>query len=81
MATIRVHEDQENRMNDVRRGKESITVPIQSQTLQLTKRAVLGVLHNNCNRTTKSVCIYFVSSLPRFFRSKNSTTSYLYYIQ
>ncbi|XP_017757033.1 PREDICTED: cyclin-A2 [Eufriesea mexicana] len=54
MATIRVHEDQENRINDVRRGKENITVPIQNQTLQLTKRAVLGVLHNNCNRNTKS---------------------------
>lgn len=54
MATIRVHEDQENRISDVRRGKENINVPLQNQTLQPTKRAVLGVLHNNCNRNTKS---------------------------
>ncbi|XP_012164882.1 cyclin-A2 [Bombus terrestris] len=53
MATIRVHEDQENRISDVRRGKENISVPLQNQTLQPTKRAVLGVLHNNCNRNTK----------------------------
>ncbi|KOC66169.1 G2/mitotic-specific cyclin-A [Habropoda laboriosa] len=53
MATIRVHEDQENRIADVRRGKENITMPLQSQTLQATKRAVLGVLHNNCNRNSK----------------------------
>ncbi|XP_076249805.1 cyclin A [Calliopsis andreniformis] len=54
MATIRVHEDQENRITDVRRGKESISVPLQTQTLQQTKRAVLGVLHNNCNRNPKT---------------------------
>ncbi|CAK9825104.1 G2/mitotic-specific cyclin-A [Anthophora retusa] len=53
MATIRVHEDQENRIADVRRGKENITMPLQNQALQQTKRAVLGVLHNNCNRNTK----------------------------
>lgn len=53
MATIRVHEDQENRYADIRRGKENITMPLQSQTLQPTKRAVLGVLSNNCNRNTK----------------------------
>ncbi|XP_017881629.1 cyclin-A2 [Ceratina calcarata] len=53
MATIRVHEDQENRIGDVRRGKENITMPLQSQLLQPQKRAVLGVIHNNCNRTTK----------------------------
>ncbi|CAL7945136.1 unnamed protein product [Xylocopa violacea] len=52
MATIRIHEDQENRIGDVRRGKENITMPL--QTLQPTKRAVLGVLHNNCKRNTKS---------------------------
>ncbi|KAG9436706.1 cyclin-A2 [Apis mellifera carnica] len=46
--------DQENRISDVRRGKENINVPLQNQTLQPTKRAVLGVLHNNCNRNTKS---------------------------
>ncbi|XP_053976658.1 cyclin-A2 isoform X1 [Hylaeus anthracinus] len=54
MATIRVHEDQENRIVDIRRGKDNITVPLQSQTLQPTKRAVLGVLHNNCTRNPKT---------------------------
>ncbi|KAG7204794.1 hypothetical protein KM043_005201 [Ampulex compressa] len=54
MATIRVHEDQENRIADVRRGKENIAVPVQNQGLQQTKRAVLGVLHNNCNRNSKT---------------------------
>ncbi|XP_076624758.1 cyclin A isoform X2 [Colletes latitarsis] len=49
MATIRVHEDQENRIADIRRGKDNITVP-----LQATKRAVLGVLHNNCTRNPKT---------------------------
>ena len=54
MATIRVHEDQENRIADIRRGKENITLPLQTQTLQPMKRAVLGVLHNNCNRNPKT---------------------------
>ncbi|KAH0951823.1 hypothetical protein HN011_011255 [Eciton burchellii] len=55
MATIRIHqEDQENRITaDLRgRGKENhIIVSTQTQTLQQqNKRAVLGVLHNNCAR-------------------------------
>lgn len=86
MATIRVHEDQENRISDVRRGKENINVPLQNQTLQPTKRAVLGVLHNNCNRNTKSVCIDFLFFLPRFCSLKNLMlflmiifNDYLYY--
>ncbi|KZC10100.1 PREDICTED: cyclin-A2 [Dufourea novaeangliae] len=54
MATIRVHEDQENRIAEIRRSKENITVPLQTQTLQQTKRAVLGVIHNNCNRNSKA---------------------------
>ncbi|XP_076227714.1 cyclin A isoform X2 [Nomia melanderi] len=54
MATIRVHEDQENRIADIRRGKENITVPLQTQTLQPSKRAVLSVIHNNCNRNSKA---------------------------
>ncbi|XP_076380621.1 cyclin A isoform X2 [Megalopta genalis] len=53
MATIRVHEDQENRIADIRRGKENITIPLQTKTLQQSKRAVLGVIHNNCNRNSK----------------------------
>lgn len=53
MATIRVHEDQENRIVDILRGKENIVVPAQSQVLQ-TKRTVLGVLHNNCHRIVKT---------------------------
>lgn len=65
MATIRVHEDQENRIADIFRGKENIVVPAQNQVLQQTKRAVLGVLHNNCHRIVKTVCILFV---PIFFR-------------
>ncbi|XP_033216332.1 cyclin-A2 [Belonocnema kinseyi] len=52
MATIRVHEDQENRVTEIRRGKENTTMPLQNQTQQ-QKRAVLGVLHNNCVRNTK----------------------------
>lgn len=80
MATIRVHEDQENRISDVRRGKENINVPLQNQTLQPTKRAVLGVLHNNCNRNTKSVCIHFLFFLPRFCRLKNLMLFLLYII-
>ncbi|XP_035723780.1 cyclin-A2-like isoform X1 [Vespa mandarinia] len=54
MATIRVHEDQENRIADIFRGKENIVVPAQNQVLQQTKRAVLGVLHNNCHRIVKT---------------------------
>ncbi|XP_012268208.1 cyclin-A2 [Athalia rosae] len=53
MATIRVHEDQENRIADVMRTKENITVPNPSQGLQQSKRAVLGIINNNCLRTTK----------------------------
>ncbi|XP_076302514.1 cyclin A isoform X1 [Lasioglossum baleicum] len=58
MATIRVHEDQENRIVDIRRGKENIHVPFQAQTLQQSKRAVLGVIHNNCHRNSKVQEIY-----------------------
>lgn len=54
MATIRVHEDQENRITDVLRGKENISVPNPSQGLQQNKRAVLGVINNNnCLRNSK----------------------------
>ncbi|KAL6425946.1 hypothetical protein ACFW04_008922 [Cataglyphis niger] len=56
MATIRVYqEDQENRVvgADVRgRGKENLVAAASAQTqgFQPNKRAVLGVLHNNCPR-------------------------------
>ncbi|XP_029174789.1 cyclin-A1 isoform X2 [Nylanderia fulva] len=56
MATIRVYqEDQENRVGaDVRgRGKENLVAATSAQTqqgFQANKRAVLGVLHNNCPR-------------------------------
>ncbi|XP_015521403.1 cyclin-A2 [Neodiprion pinetum] len=53
MATIRVHEDQENRITDILRGKENISIPNPSQGLQQSKRAVLGVINNNCLRTSK----------------------------
>lgn len=50
MATIRIHEDQENRIAaDLRRGKGGLNVPMaQTQAPYQNKRAVLGVLHNNC---------------------------------
>lgn len=57
MATIRVHADQENRVADVRRAKEKVSLPVSSQILQQNKRAVLGVLHNNCSRNSKPVTI------------------------
>lgn len=57
MATIRIHqEDQENRIVTDLRGKENLAaaatgaVGTQAQVLHQTKRAVLGVLHNNCPR-------------------------------
>lgn len=56
MATIRVYqEDQENRVGaDVRgRGKENLVAATSAQTqqgFQANKRAVLGILHNNCPR-------------------------------
>ncbi|XP_051168900.1 cyclin-A2 [Leptopilina boulardi] len=54
MASIRVHEDQENRViAEIRRqGKENASVQHQNQTQQ-QKRAVLGVLQNNCPRAVK----------------------------
>ncbi|XP_011175503.1 cyclin-A2 [Solenopsis invicta] len=57
MATIRIHQDdQENRVaGDPRgRGKENLAAAVSTQTqvLQQTKRAVLGVLHNNCPRNS-----------------------------
>lgn len=56
MATIRVHEDQENRITDVLRGKENIQGPNPTQSLQQSKRAVLGVINNNnCLRNSKPV--------------------------
>ncbi|XP_018339185.1 PREDICTED: cyclin-A2 isoform X2 [Trachymyrmex septentrionalis] len=69
MATIRIHqEDQENRITgDLRgRGKENLaatttaaaTVNTQTQVLHQTKRAVLGVLHNNCPRNGTKPEIY-----------------------
>lgn len=50
MATIRVHEDQENRIAaDLRgRGKGLNGTVSQNQAPYQNKRAVLGVLHNNC---------------------------------
>ncbi|KYM93446.1 PREDICTED: cyclin-A2 [Cyphomyrmex costatus] len=63
MAAIRIHEDQENRITgDLRgRGKESLAaaaVNTQTQVLHQAKRAVLGVLHNNCprNGTKPEIC-------------------------
>ncbi|XP_066592449.1 cyclin-A2-like [Prorops nasuta] len=53
MATFRVHEDQENRIAEIRRGKENIPMTIQNQAMQQSKRAVLGVIQNNCLRNTK----------------------------
>ncbi|KAK0158871.1 hypothetical protein PV328_009814 [Microctonus aethiopoides] len=57
MATIRVHEDQENRMTEVRRGKENVPLRDHHQGpgLQHQKRAVLGVLHNNCHRNKPEI--------------------------
>ena len=57
MDTIRVHEDQENRVADNRRGKENTSVTLHNQAQQ-QKRAVLGVLHNNCVRNTKPVSFF-----------------------
>ena len=68
MATIRVHEDQENRIAEGRRGKENISASLQNQAQQ-QKRAVLGVLHSNCPRNTKPV------SLTRF-KNDSSRTPY-----
>ncbi|XP_012219693.1 cyclin-A1 [Linepithema humile] len=51
MATMRVHqEEQKSRIAaDLRgRGKENLVTNGNTQTLQQTKRTVLGVLHNNC---------------------------------
>lgn len=49
MATIRVHEDQENRIAaDLRRGKGINVTMAPNQAPFQNKRAVLGVLHNNC---------------------------------
>lgn len=50
MATIRVHEDQENRIAaDLRgRGKNINGTMAQTQAQYQNKRAILGVLHNNC---------------------------------
>ncbi|XP_011058546.1 PREDICTED: cyclin-A2 isoform X2 [Acromyrmex echinatior] len=79
MATIRIHqEDQENRITgDLRgRGKENLAaaataaaaVSTQTQVLHQAKRAVLGVLHNNCPRNGTKPEIYkdekYVKSKP-----------------
>jgi len=77
MATIRIHqEDQENRITgDLRgRGKENLaatttaaaTVNTQTQVLHQTKRAVLGVLHNNCPRNGTKPVRKAISRLSRF---------------
>ncbi|KAL0101501.1 hypothetical protein PUN28_018968 [Cardiocondyla obscurior] len=67
MATIRIHQDdQENRITtDLRgRGKENLAAAAtaaanaQSQMLHQTKRAVLGVLQNNCPRNGAKPEIY-----------------------
>ncbi|THK33267.1 cyclin-A2 [Diachasma alloeum] len=55
MATIRVHEDQENRINDARRGKENGGLREHQGGLGQQKRAVLGVLHNNCHRAKPEI--------------------------
>lgn len=72
MATIRIHEDQENRIVDLRRGKENSAN--QANPLQLqNKRPVLAVLHNNCHRNAKIVSTQIHSifsrhrALPVFF--------------
>lgn len=71
MATIRVHEDQENRIGDVRRIKDATAVGShQGHPLQQTKRPVLAVLHNNCHRNAKTVSImpfFFLSFFFSFF--------------
>lgn len=71
MATIRVHEDQENRItNDLRgRGKKTVatTLAAQAQALQQGKRAVFGVLHTNCSQNVpRFVRTLISSSLSRF---------------
>lgn len=68
MATTRVHEDQENRITDIRRGKENLSLP-QNQTLLPSKRAVLASLHNNCHQNTKLVRNLYAFMLlsPAFF--------------
>ncbi|XP_008549422.1 cyclin-A1 [Microplitis demolitor] len=60
MATIRIYEDQENRITDTRRNKDNNLVlkdhNQQGQPgLQQQKRAVLGVLHNNCHRNKPEI--------------------------
>lgn len=55
MATIRIYEDQENRIAETKRNKDSnLGLKDHNQQgqpgLQHQKRAVLGVLHNNCHR-------------------------------
>ena len=54
MATLRLHEDQENRRLQ---GKENMILVDngKQQTHQLNKRAVLGVLANNFVRNSKPV--------------------------
>ncbi|KAF7997852.1 hypothetical protein HCN44_009250 [Aphidius gifuensis] len=56
MATIRVHEDQENRIGDTRRIKDNHGLrDHQGHGLQQQKRAVLGVLQSNCHRNKPEV--------------------------
>ncbi|XP_071645143.1 cyclin-A1 [Temnothorax longispinosus] len=82
MATIRIHqEDQENRITaDLRgRGKENLAAAAASAQTQVhQKRAVLGVLHNNCPRNGTKSEIYkdekyikaktFISTQPEPFK-------------
>ncbi|XP_034944617.1 G2/mitotic-specific cyclin-A [Chelonus insularis] len=50
MATIRIYDDQENRITETRRGKENALRDHHQGHGVQQKRAVLGVLHNNCHR-------------------------------
>ena len=56
MSTMRVHLDQENRaVAEVLRAKEKSSMPLQPLQQQTNKRAVLGLLHSNCQRSNKNV--------------------------
>ncbi|XP_074095853.1 cyclin A [Cotesia typhae] len=60
MATIRIYEDQENRIAETKRNKDSsLGLKDHNQQgqpgLQHQKRAVLGVLHNNCHRNKPEI--------------------------
>ena len=59
MSTLRVQSDQEN----LSRAKDNAQEPLQSLQQQKVnnKRAVLGLLHSNCQRNSKNVINNFIS--------------------